>query len=533
MDGFESVACNAPAVPMAALPLPDRLAPRAVGPANATELFGSFFLGDDEFALSANCIREVVNFPEKITAVPLSPHFLVGIFTLRGTVIPVLNLGRIFDPDAAAADASQKIAIVDYQQVQVGILFHSTGEILRVRAEQRSLMQYRDPSIHGVVAGTIRLDNGARLVQILDPDALIHIENVPQVLALKSASRAVETNHFHLQAERRQCVSFQVGGSAFAFEMNAIREIIEVPELKQSALTSKLCLGRINLRGKAVAVIDFSTLMEFPVKNGDKTPECRAQERIVVARIGEASIGLLVESVDNIFSFFPGDMMPIPLLSKARAGMFDGCIAKEGIGEVIYLNHDHIFSGAEIQDITRGHADLYQEEAAADANHLKKERGNHQRKVYVTFGLGRPYAVQIKLIREIIDFSSDVIKPPGMPPFVHGILNLRRQMITIVDLRALYGMAPLAGTSGAKILVIERGEERFGLMVDSVENIVTVTDSDRLPTPKIMRGVAAGDLRSEMQEVIDMPGAGDVRQTLSVFDIDTFFARLERDMATA
>ena len=335
MDGSEHVAQAAPALPiaaMAAMTLPEPSLPAAVRPANATELFGSFFLGVDEFALSANCIREVVNFPAKITAIPLSPHFLVGIFTLRGTVIPVINLGRIFDPEAAPADASQKIAIVDYQQVQVGILFHSTGEILRVRAEQRSLLQYRDPATHGVVAGTIRLDDGARLVQILDPHALIRIENVPQVLALKSASRAVETNHFHLQTERRQCVSFQVGGSAFAFEMNAIQEIIEVPELKQSALTSKLCLGRINLRGRAVAVIDFSRLLSFPMAGAEKSAEHRAQERIVIARIGDASIGLLVDSVDNIFSFFPGDVMPIPLLSKSRAGMFGGCISKEGIG---------------------------------------------------------------------------------------------------------------------------------------------------------------------------------------------------------
>ena len=45
-----------------------------------------------------------------------------------------------------------------------------------------------------------------------------------------------------------------------------------------------------------------------------------------------------------------------------------------------------------------------------------------------------------------------------------------------------------------------------------------------------MRGIAASDLRSEMQEVIDMPGADDTRLTLSVFEIDTFFARLEREM---
>ena len=107
----------------------------AVATSNATELFGSFVLGGDEFALPAVCIREVVNFPDKITALPLSPPFLEGVFTLRGSVIPVVNLGRVFNPAAPASDPGNKIAILDYDDVLVGMLFHATGEILRVRPE--------------------------------------------------------------------------------------------------------------------------------------------------------------------------------------------------------------------------------------------------------------------------------------------------------------------------------------------------------------------------------------------------------------
>ena len=68
----------------------------APGPAQGygLELFGSFLLGPDEFALPASCIREVVNYPDKMTVVPLSPPFLDGMFNLRGTVIPVVNLSR-------------------------------------------------------------------------------------------------------------------------------------------------------------------------------------------------------------------------------------------------------------------------------------------------------------------------------------------------------------------------------------------------------------------------------------------------------
>lgn len=501
-------------------------------PLAATELFGSFFLDKEEFALPASCIREVVNFPEKITAIPLSPLFLTGIFTLRGTVIPVVNLGRLFDPEAADADNSHKIAIIDYQQVQVGILFHATGEILRVRPEQRSTMRYgarggRD--VHGVVTGTIQLENGARLLQILDAATLINIENVPQVLALKVASRKQENNLFHLQAERRQCVSFHVGSTSFAFEMSAIREIIVVPELQSSVLNSNLCLGRINFRGSPVAVVDFSTLLGA----GHVVHQSPTDQRIVIARIGDASVGFLVDSVDNIVSFFTDELLPIPLLSKARAGMFGGCISQPGIGEIIFLDHEKIFSRTEIVEISHGHANLYQDEVQTAGRRYEPENSTVQRKVYITFTLENTFAVEIRQIREIIDFSEGMTDPPGMPPFMHGILNLRQQMISVIDLRCLYRMPPLNDRTGTKILIVERGEERYGLMVDTVENIITVADGDRFPTPKIMRSNVAEDLRHEMEEVIDMATGENARQTLSVFESEVFFKRLAREWPEA
>lgn len=498
-----------------------------VDPANTlVELFGSFMLGGDEFALPASCIREVVNYPDKITHIPLSPVFLEGIFTLRGNAIPVLNLAKIFDAAAPAADHAQKIAIVDRNQVQIGILFHDTGEILRVRPEQRCQLHYKDPAIHGVIAGIIRLENGSRLLQILDPSALIHIENVPQIRALKSANSEEKNNKFHLQAERRQCVSFTVGHTNFAFEMSAIQEIINVPELKASVLHSKLCIGRINLRGNPVAVVDFASLLN--ISKGDQPPS--VEQRIMIARIGDAAIGLLVDSVNNILSFFSSDVLPIPLLSKARAGMFRGCISKEGIGEVLFLDHQAIFSQAEIADITKGHISLYQQEAAADGTQQNKNAaGDLQRQVYITFSLGHTFAVEIKRIREIIDYSNEILQPPNMPPFVYGVLNLRQQMITVIDLRRFYQMPSTPDMSNAKIFVIEQGNERYGLMVDSVENIITVTNRDRIPTPKVIQGLVAEDIRNEMQEIIDIAGGNDSRQTFSVFDVDIFLARLLRE----
>lgn len=495
--------------------------------AGTVELFGSFLLGGEEFALPAASIREVVNFPAKITPIPLSPHFLEGVFTLRGTVIPVVNLARLFDAAAPAGDATQTIAILDYDQVQVGILFQSTGEILRVRPEQRSTLQYKGADAHAVVAGTILLDDGQRLLQVLDAAALVRIENVPQVLALRAAGRQQRENqHLRAQAERRQCVSFRVGGTAFAFEMKAIQEIIKVPELTSSVLNNALCLGHMNFRGSPVAVVDFSALLNA----GGLTPRASPDQRILVLRITDATIGFLVDSVDSIVNFFGDEVLPIPLLSKSRARMFGGCICQPS-GDFILLDHAGIFSQTEIVDMRHGHDKLFKTNGGAVVDPEQQAR-QARRHVYITFKLGNTFAVEIQQIREIIDFDDSLTRPPGMPMFLRGILNLRQQMVTVIDLRNLYGMEAMAEPDKAKILIIERGAERYGLLVDTVENILTVPDSNRYSAPKMMRTPGAEDLVSEMDEVIDI-GKGGERQTMSVFQNEVLLQRLARHWKSA
>ena len=484
-------------------------------PASAPELFGSFYLGGDEFALPASCIREVVNYPAKMTVLPLSPAYLEGMFTLRGSVIPVVNLGRLFRPGAPAAAATDKVAILDFQQVLVGIVFQDTGEIMRVQPSQRSSLQYAAGDAHAVIAGTILQDDGARLLQILDPHALIRIETVPHELA-RQAATGKHSARLLAQGERRQCVSFHAAGSAFAFDMAAIQEIIRVPELHSSILNSELCLGRMHFRGSQVAVVDFAALLQAPGRAAGSSPD----QRVIVVRLDDATVGFLVDSVDSIVHYFADEVLPIPLLSRARAAMFAGCITKDGVGDVIVLDHREILSNAEIVEMQQGHARLYPAEEAAKAAVRKA-----QRQVYITFTVENPFAVEIKQVREIIDMGGAITRPPGMPSYMRGILNLRQQMISIVDLRQLYAMPPLADESNAKILIIERGEERYGFLVDAVNNIMTISDSQRFSAPQLIRTGSHDDLRSEMEEMIDI-GTAEQRQTLSVFRCDRLLDKL-------
>jgi len=468
-------------------------APAAGTVAPALELFGSFLLGSDEFALPAMCIREVVNFPERMTAVPLAPHYLEGMFTLRGSVIPVVNLARLFDPSVPKGEAHHKIAIIEHQDVLVGLLVHGIGEVLRVRPEQRSTLQYAGEA--GVVAGTILLDQGRRLLQVLNVERLVCIENVPQVLALRAAGSQGRQRQLRAVGEKRHAITFRAAGAHFALEMKAIQEIVQVPELQSSVLNSQLCLGRMLFRGKQIAVVDFANLAG--AASGESDPD----QRVLVARIGDATIGFLVDAVESIAHFHTEDVMPIPLLSKARSGMFAGCVTRAGQDDVILLDHDGIFSRSEIGDLHQGHQNLFPDDGKDNA-----ARAAAGRKVYLTFTVGDKFALELRQVREIIDCSGDITRAPGVPDYLRGVLNLRGNFVSLVDLRVLYGMQPSGPAAQCKVLVIERGDERFGLIVDGVNDIVTVADNHRYPTPSLMRKGEAEGLQSESSEVLELGG---------------------------
>lgn len=479
----------------------------------AVELFGSFMLDGDEFALPALCIREVVNFPERMTSVPLSPSYLEGMFTLRGSVIPVVNLGRLFDPAAPAAEASNKIAIIDYQEVQVGLLVHATGEILRVRPEQRSRLRYAEGSTQGVVGGTILLEEGRRLVQVLDIDRLVRIENVPQVQSMR-ASGAETRRQLRVVGERRHAISFRAAGARFAMEMKAIQEIVRVPELAESILASPLCRGRMQFRGMQVPVVDFAALA------GGQSAPAHAEQRILVARIGEATLGFLVDEVESILHFTSDEVLAIPLLSKERSAMFAGCVARAGEQDVILLDHEGIFSRSEIGEMDLGHRRLYPAQAGAAAAGQRAGR-----KVYLSFRVGELFALELKQVREIIDHAGDISHPPGMPDYLCGVLNLRQQLISLVDVRRLYGMQ--AGQGTGKVLVIEREEGRYGLVVDAVADIVTVDDGKRFAAPSLMKtSVTAQGLSAESNEVVELPQSDGSTHSTCLLDLERVMKRI-------
>lgn len=107
---------------------------------------------------------------------------------------------------------------------------------------------------------------------------------------------------------------------------------------------------------------------------------------------------------------------------------------------------------------------------------------------YLTVGLANEaYGIAVLKVREIIRMLK-ITPVPQLPPYVKGVINLRGRVIPIVDLRVKFGLE--AGFTERTCIVVVQvrpasGQTiQMGLIVDCVEEVVTLTDQEIEPTPE-------------------------------------------------
>jgi len=109
----------------------------------------------------------------------------------------------------------------------------------------------------------------------------------------------------------------------------------------------------------------------------------------------------------------------------------------------------------------------------------------------VTFHVGEEeFGVEILDVREI-NRMMEITRVPHAPDFVEGVINLRGQVIPVVDLRKRFGLGAIERDKSARIVVVELGDKVVGFLVDSVSEVLRVPRRVVEPPPAIVGGIDA------------------------------------------
>jgi purine-binding chemotaxis protein CheW len=109
----------------------------------------------------------------------------------------------------------------------------------------------------------------------------------------------------------------------------------------------------------------------------------------------------------------------------------------------------------------------------------------------VTFRLeGEEFGVDILKVQEI-NKMIEITRIPNAPPFVEGVINLRGKIIPIVDLRKRLGFDGRAYDKSTRIIVVELEGIVLGFIVDSVSEVLRISENTVEPPPALVAGIDA------------------------------------------
>lgn len=108
----------------------------------------------------------------------------------------------------------------------------------------------------------------------------------------------------------------------------------------------------------------------------------------------------------------------------------------------------------------------------------------------VSFSLGKEeYAIEITKVKEII-LPKGITHVPQMPDYIEGLINLRGNVIPVVDLRKRFGLVCDTETEHTRIMVTRMESKIVGLIVDSVSQVMKIPNAQIQEPPETIAGLA-------------------------------------------
>jgi len=100
-----------------------------------------------------------------------------------------------------------------------------------------------------------------------------------------------------------------------------------------------------------------------------------------------------------------------------------------------------------------------------------------QKDKYLTFNIANEdYGIEISFIREIVGIQ-EITSLPELPVFLKGVINLRGLIIPVIDVRLRFGMEEIDYEERTCIIVVQIREASFGLIVDSVSEVLSIEEN--------------------------------------------------------
>jgi purine-binding chemotaxis protein CheW len=459
-----------------------------------TRQFVTFIAGGEVFAVDMAPVQEIIRLPE-VVRVPLAPASLDGLANLRGKVLPIISLRRMFGfPEQEHDDASRAV-VVDVGQ-PLGFVVDRVASVVGVEPSQiEDVGALRSTVDTDLLSGLIKGVGGHAMIMVLDFEKLVAREfsQIAQMAkssgmaSLLSASTADDEEE--PESDELQLVSFNVAEQEYAIAIEDVQEIVQIPEtIIHVPYSESHVIGIMTLRSRLLPLVSLRRMFGLPDQPlGEKN-------RIVVLALGGTSVGVAVDGVSEVLRVAKTYVDAVPAL-LARGGEFadisEICRLDEGKRLVSIITVRNLFDHSAIKEALSTVNDIDRD----PGEELDDEHDDDEQ--VVVFRLDKEeFGVPINSVQEIVRVPEELIHVPRAPAFVEGVINLRGSVLPVIDLRLRLGLPRVERSDNQRIMVFLISDVRTGFIVDQVAEVLKIPKAVIEPSPNLSGG--QGRLLSRM-----------------------------------
>ncbi|MDY6982021.1 MAG: chemotaxis protein CheW [Pseudomonadota bacterium] len=481
---------------------------------SSTERFLTFCVDRQLYALPAADVTEVMHVPA-LAHVPQAPAALLGVANLRGSVLPVASLRELLGKPAASYTSATRAVVLDLG-APVAVVVDSVETLAAASTEQIDAHKHELTAADTAhVLGAFTVGAGKTVARILDIKALLDAAFTSRARARRQAAAAATTSAPSRNEESSAAhdtevfVTFEVAGQEFGLALEAVQEIIPAPESATAvARTDAAVLGVIAVRDALLPLLSLRGLLGLGDTQCDDAQHDDGREKIVVARVAGARVGLVADRARAIVVADAALVDPIPPVLAARTGgesRIKAIYRGDGGRRLIsILSPEQLFREDVMQKLVADRKD-HGADTSTDAQASSAER------IFLVFRLGNDeFGLPIDTVVEVMQVPAQITRVPKAPKFLEGVVNLRGDVLPVVDQRRRFDMPKLDKPEGRRIVVIQTERHRAGLIVDSVADVLRVAPDAIEPPPaltdatsRLVRGVVNLEQSQRLVLVLD------------------------------
>ena len=479
----------------------------------------TFLVGDRRYALAAEQVAEVIRIPP-VARLPRSPRALMGLANLRGSVVPVVSLPTLLGQGQPAPGASARAIILKGTSL-TALVVDAVESLRSPEPDQIDTRQAELTAEPGeCLAGVFAIPATEHVARILDLEKMLINEFGNRTAPTRAASRghvvAMSRNDAQVQPDRLVLISFDVAGQEYALPLEAVQEIIAVPAAMAVVPRAEaVLLGVVAHRDGLLPLLSLRALLGFTDSNGSVE-----REKVVITRIGGVEVGLVADRIRAVISADRDLVEPSPSMLAARAGG-EARIASMYRGDggrrlISILAADGLFR-EDIMRRLRGAPDL----AANGATTELQDRAETIQ--FLVFRLGTElFGLPIGAVDEVARVPDRISRLPNAPEFLEGIVNLRGDVVPVIDQRKRFGLPAETVRRGLRLVVVRSERHRAGLIVDDVLEVLRSSADAVEPAPELIGGAA-----NMVNRVINLSHRG---QMILLLEVDELLTDAEQEL---